>query len=204
MDICTKYREFKLEIGNCFIPVTSSARNLGVCFDSHVAMDNQITNVCHALHFHLRNIGAIRKLLSDTAVAQLVHALVSSRLDFCNSLLYGIPDTKLKRLQRMQNIAARIVSRTPKFENITPVLKELHWLPVRYRILFKLLLLMYNCVHGNAPPYLTELLSQYEQARSLRSNTQKLLTMPRTRCKTLGDRASLLLVHENGTNYLLV
>ena len=181
--------QFQIEIGSCQIPISSSVKNLGVCFDKHIALDNQITNICCALHFHLRNIGSIRKFLTDSAAAQLVHSLVSSRLDFCNALLYGVPDCKLQRLQRMQNIAARIVSRTSKYDHITPVLKELHWLPVRERILFKVLLMVYNCVHGNAPIYLKELICPYEQIRSLRSNNQKLLSVPRAKCKTLGDHA---------------
>ena len=80
---------------------------------------------------------------------------MTSRLDYCNSLLNGVPDYKLKRVQRMQNIAARIVSRCPYRDHITPVLESLHWLPVKYRILFKLLLLTYKCLNGLGPGYLS-------------------------------------------------
>ena len=127
-------------------------------------------------------------MLSDKSAVQLVHSLVSSCLDYCNSLLYGLPDSKLNRLQRMQNIAARIITRTPKSSHITPILKELHWLPIKSRILFKILLLTYRALHGLAPQYLAELLIPYQQTRSLRSANQHLLTVPKTRLKTYGER----------------
>jgi len=92
--------------------------------------EGHISAVCRSLHFHLRNIGSVRKFLADDAAAHLVHSHVSSRLDVCNSLLYGLPDSKLQQSQRMQNLASRIVSRTRKHDHISPVLKSLHWLPV--------------------------------------------------------------------------
>ena len=125
-----------LSIGQATISSSSSCRNLGVVLDDHLDMNKHISSICRSTHFHLRNIGAIRHLLTDTAASQVVHALITSRLDYCNSLLYGIPDNKLCRLQRIQNIAARITSRCSKHCHITPVLKELHWLPVKIRILF--------------------------------------------------------------------
>jgi len=83
-----------------------------------------------------------------------VHAFISSRLDYCNSLLYGINDGLLKKLQAVQNAATRVTTKTRKFDHITPVLRELHWLPVRKRIVYKLAVVVYNCLHGLAPPYL--------------------------------------------------
>ena len=105
----------------------------------------------------MRNIGTVRSHLPDSATAQLVHALITSRLDYCNSLLHGIPKYKTDRLQCVHNIAARIVARCPKFTNIAPVLYELHWLPIYKRIVFKLLLLVYRSVNQLAPLYLCEL-----------------------------------------------
>ena len=157
-------------------------------FDSHISMDAQISSVCRATHFHLRNIRAIRHLLTDDAAASLVHALVTSRIDYCNSLLFGLPDCKLNRLQRIHNIAARIVSRCSKSDHITPVLHSLHWLPVQQRITYKLMLLTFKCIHGLAPSYLAELVSLHQQPRALRSGSQHLLHVPRSRLKTYGDR----------------
>ena len=142
-------KDLNVTVGNCTIHPSTSCKSLGVTIDCHVNMESQVNSICRSAHFHLRNIGSIRHLLTDSAAAQLVHALITSRLDYCNSLLYGLPDCRLDKLQRIQNIAARMVARTPKFDHITPVLRSLHWLPVRLRILFKLLLLVYRCVKGN-------------------------------------------------------
>ena len=151
--------EPELKIGQALIAPSESCRNLGVMFDCRMSMEKQISNICRAAFFHLRNIGAIRGSLPDFAAAQLVHALVTSRLDYCNSLLIGLPTCKIKRLQHVQNVAARIVARHPKAQSIhiTPILHELHWLPVEKRILFKVLLLVFRCVNSLAPAYLCDL-----------------------------------------------
>ena len=95
----------------------------------------------------------------------------------------------IQKLQMVQNRAARLVTRTRKYEHITPVLKRLHWLPVKVRIEFKLLLLVYKALHGLAPSYLRDLLTEYQPSRSLRSSSLKMLLVPRTKLKTFGDRA---------------
>ena len=95
----------ELSVGQSFIKPSTSCRNLGAMFDNNQKMDIHISSVCGATHFHLRNIGAIRSYLTDAATASLVHSLVTSRVDYCNSLLYGLPDNQLNRLQRIQNIA---------------------------------------------------------------------------------------------------
>ena len=153
-------------------------------------MECQIQNICKSAY--LRNNGAVRSHLPDSATVQLVHALITSRLDYCNSLLYGIPKHKTDRLQCVHNIAARIVARCPKFTNITPVLYELHWLPIYKRIVFKLLLLVYRSVNQLAPTYLCELLKPYEEVQmrdDLRSTTQHLLHIPRSGSVSFGDRS---------------
>ena len=179
----------KLSVGSSLIEPSTKAKNLGVIFDSHMSMDNHVTNICKSVNHHLRNIGSIRRNLTKSATEQLVHSLISSRLDYCNSLLCGVPDTQLNRLQRLQNTAARIVTRTAKSDHITPVLQDLHWLPVKSRIDFKVLLLTHKCLYGNAPMYLKELLHEYKPGRSLRSSDQSLLSIPRTKLKTFGDRS---------------
>ena len=121
--------------------------------------------------------------------AQIVHALVTSRLDYCNSLLYDLPDVRIQRLQRIQNIACRIVSRSPKSDHITPLLKELHWLPVESRIIFKILLLTFKSLNNMAPQYLSDLVTFYHPGKNLRSGKQLQLRVPHTRLKTYGDRS---------------
>ena len=116
---------------------------------------------------------------------------VISRIDYCNSLLYGLPAVHVAKLQRLQNSAARLISHTIRFHHITPVLKSLHWLPVKYRILFKVAILTFKILHGPSPDYLKELVTIKENSRyNLRSNIGLLLEIPSIKSKkTLGDRS---------------
>ena len=119
-----------------------------------------------------------------------MHAFVTSHLDYCNSLLYGLPQYQYDRLQRVLNAAARVVCLVHKFDHITPVLCRLHWLPVRYRVTFKILLLVYKALHTKAPAYITRPLKAKPVGQySLRSDAQDLLVVPKTTWKTFGDRA---------------
>ena len=131
----------------------------------------------------------IRKYLSLEAASSLIHAFITSRLDNGNSLLAGLPDNQIKKLQKVQNTAARILTRTPKFEHISQIIRDLHWLPVEQRITFKILLLTYKCLNNLAPQYLSELLHKYHPPRALRSADNLNLTVPATRLKTYGDRS---------------
>ena len=137
----------------------------------------------------LRSISKIGKYLTQDSAQILIHAFISSKLDYCNSLLYGIPKYLVCRLQRVQNTAARIVTLTRKYDSITPIMFKLHWLPVHSRIIFKLLLLVYKALNGKAPSYISSLLSHRKCSRSLRSSGQELLTVPLAKLKTYGDRA---------------
>ena len=113
---------------------------------------------------------------------------MTSRLDYCNGLLYGLPKELTNRLQGVLNTAARLVTLTRKYDNITPVLKELHWLPVQFRTTYKILLQVFKALNGLAPQYLSEKLTIKENI-GLRSDNQNLLKIPKSRLKSYGDRA---------------
>ena len=116
-------------------------------------------------------------MLTDAACSQFIHSLVTVRIDYCNSLLYGMPDSALFRLQKILNTAARIFKKILKFSHITDSLKDLHWLPISKRITFKILLLTYRAYHNTAPEYLCEFIIPYCNTRNLKSNN-KMWVMP--------------------------
>ena len=176
-----------ISVGQSLIPFAPVVKNLGIYLDSMLSMKNHIDHLCKICHFHLRNIGAIRNILTLEASATLVRALILSRLDYCNSLLIGITEEQLHRLQKIQNRAARIVTRTKLKSHISPALNRLHWLRVRERIEFKLLTLVYQSVNNSGPSYLQELTTPYTPGRSLRSSQQHLLTVPSYKLKTFGS-----------------
>ena len=123
-----------LSLCNDIIPVSSSARNLGFIFDSDMSFSEQINSVSKSCHFHIRDIRRIRHLLPLSAATALSNSLVSSKLDYCNSLYSGISQSNLNKLQRIQNSLARVITNTSKYQHITPTLKKLHWLPIKQRI----------------------------------------------------------------------
>ncbi|KAK0151121.1 hypothetical protein N1851_007758 [Merluccius polli] len=111
------------------------------------------------------------------------------RLDYCNSLLIGIPNKHLQKLQFIQNCAARTLMKTRKYDHITPILQNLHWLPITSRIQYKIALITHLCIYSNAPQYLKDLLNPHSSTRNLWSQSTNLLHQPRTRLRTMGDRA---------------
>ena len=108
-------------------------------------------------HFQLRRIMQIREYLDKPATEKLIHAFVTSNIDYCNSLLYGTSNDVVAKLQNLQNTAGRVICDARKYDHITPLLKDLHWLPVRHRISYKIAFLTYKCLNGLAPGYLTSL-----------------------------------------------
>ena len=178
-----------VRIGNSNITPTSTARNLGATFDQNMTLQPHVSALVKSCNWHLRRIGQIRKFLTMEASEKIVHAFISSRLDNGNSLLYGLPDCQIQRVQDVHNTAAWILTLTKKHDHITPVLKSLHWLPVKQRIIFKILTLTFKCLTGLAPYYLSELLQPYSPPRLLRSSNNRLLKEFRSRTKSYGDRA---------------
>ncbi len=165
--------DHNLQLDKCPVP-SSTVKNLGVVLDSNLSFENHISHVTKTAFFHLRNIAKLRNML--TVSEKLVHAFMTSRLDYCNALLGGCPASSINKLQIVQNAAARVRSR--KYDHITPILQSLHWLPIQFRISYKILL-AYKALNGLAPAYLTSLLSRYNSTRSLRSQNSGPLVVPR-------------------------
>ena len=179
-----------ITIGDVEVLGSPTAKNLGAIFDNSMTLNPHITSLIKSCNHQLRSIGRARQYLTYEATEKVIHAFISSQLDNGNSLLYGLPDCLIGKLQRVQNTAARILTRTRKFEHITPVLKSLHWLEVSKRIEFKLLTLTHKCLHGKAPHYLEELVTLHTSSREgLRSSNKDLLVVPKSKHKTMGDRA---------------
>jgi len=177
-----------IHIGDADIMPSQSVRNIGAMFDQCMTMQNHIDQTCRGAWYHIRNIASIKRFLSHEALEKVVHAFVTSKLDNLNCLLYGVPDVHLKKLQRVQNSAARIVSGCNYTDNITPVLKTLHWLPIKLRINYKILTITWKCLNGEGPDYLREVLTPLNHSRSLRSNNAMQLVPPKTALITVGDR----------------
>ena len=165
-----------------------SARNLGVIFDKNFNFRSHISAICSSCIYHIRDLRRIRPHLDLDSAKLPASALVSSRLDYCNSLLSGIAETDLTKLQRVLNRLARVVTKSPPFTRSVPLLRSLHWLPVKYRVHFKICLLIYKAHHEERPVYLRSLIAISLPSRSLRSNRGITLSISRIKTNT-GARA---------------
>ena len=176
-------------IGSERIPYSSKAKNLGVFFDESLSMVHQVNYLCRQMYCELRRIGQMACFLDKDSVQTLISAFLFSRLDYCNSLLVNLSNDMIGKIQRFQNNAARLILRRPKFEHVTPLLQELHWLPVRARIDYKIAVLCYKCLNRTAPLYLQNFLQPYIQSRQLRSAEKCFLKVPNVNRKRLGERS---------------
>ena len=163
-------------------------KSLGITLDQHLGIKKQVSSILKSGYCHLRNISFISRYLDMDTIKLLVNSLVTSRLDYAIAILYGLPAKQIKRLQRLQHCAARLVTKTKQHEYITPVLKSLDWLPIESRIKFKLLVLVYKCLNGLAPQYLIKLVNVYEPPRPLRSYFRLSLSVQMAKTATYGLR----------------
>ncbi|XP_053536545.1 uncharacterized protein LOC128632878 [Ictalurus punctatus] len=173
-----------LSISSC-----TAVKDLGLIIDSSLSFDGHVDNITRIAFFHLRNISKIRNILSIHDAEILVHAFVTSRLDYCNALLSGCSSRNINIPQLVQNASARVLTRTRRYDHITPILSTLHWLPVKFRINYKILSLTFKALNGLAPQYLSDLLVFYDPPRLLRSKDAGYLTVPRIVKATAGGRA---------------
>ena len=174
-----------MSITGCDIPFSQSVRYLGFYLDETLSMDAHNKYLCRILFCQLCRIGKIRSFLSTDAAKKLAVSLILSRLGYCNSLLAGIPDNKLNKLQHIQNHAARLVLHKSRHASATALLRTLNWLPVKARIQYKIACLCFQCIYQNSmPPYISHLLHPYSPSRTLQSLDTSLLTVP-----TFGKRS---------------
>ena len=179
-----------LHVGNDVINSVSSFRDLGVLLDNELSMKPHISKTASVCYFHLRRLKTVRRILGMRTTASLVTAFVISRLDYCNSVLAGLPKSSIAPLQRVQNAAARLICALGPHDHVTPSLRELHWLPVEQRIVFKLCALMPLVHTGRGPSYLCDLVTVTSDIASrsrLRSPSSQHYQLPATRLKT-GER----------------
>lgn len=132
-----------------------STTSHSMTISSHLNMSKHVTSMCKSAFYHLHNIRRIKNYLSRDNLLTLVPAFITSKLDYCNSLLYGVPKDQISKLQCVQNATARLVMDIGKYSHITPALYDLHWLPIHARIHFKILLLAFKVIHRQAPAYLS-------------------------------------------------
>ena len=178
-----------LTVGSESVLKSSTARNLGVLIDEHLSLIPQIYSVVKSCRYHLRSMWKIRRFLSADTAKALAHSMILSRVGYCNSLYLNMPAYAIELLQKVQNEAARFVTRTPRRESITPALVALHWLPVKQRISFKVLTIVYNALHDSGPQYIQDMIQNYESTHHLRSTSQIRLKENSFRLKSAGHRA---------------
>ena len=171
------------------IQARACVRNLGIYMDAEMKMNEHVQHVVRVCYGKLREIRSFRKYITQDVAETLVHAVIISHLDYGNSLLYGISQHLLDKLQRVQNAAARLILGIKKHEHITPGLASLHWLPIRYRIQYKIATITFKVLSTNLPVYLRTLLVIQKSSRTRRSAQGMTLCVPRTNLKSAGDRS---------------
>ena len=161
----------------CF-PFSNVVKTLGVTLDAELSMEQHVSAVVRSCFFHIRSLSKVRPYITYKAASSIAVCLILSKLDYCYSLLSGLPPKQIKRLQAVQNAAARTVMKCKKTDHITPILRQLHWLPIQKRIRHKILSATYRSVHDNTPLYLSDLLQKHNPSRLLTSASRSLLDVP--------------------------
>jgi len=169
-----------IDIAGSSLPVALKLKSLGVTIDSHLRFDVHVREVVKACNHHTRALRHVRHVLSDETAQMIACSIIGSRLDYCNAILYGAPQSSLDKLQRAQNNLARVVCQRGRITDARPLLQSLHWLPIRERILYKTALLAFKTRLTSSPPYLADLLQLRPPTRLLRSSDAPLLIVPRT------------------------
>lgn len=168
-------------VSGSVITPSSTLKSLGVVLDRSLSFDQHVAAVCKDCYFHIRALRQVRASLPEDVAKTVACSIIQSRLDYCNALFTGMSESNFKKLQRVQNTLARVVLRRGKYEHITPALAELHWLPIKQRVTFKIATTIFKIRYLHQPTYLLDLLNHYTPTRSLRSSSQLLLQTNPTR-----------------------
>ena len=168
----------------CEISPTKTAKNLGITFDEDFSFKQHVQNLCKNCYYHIRDFKKIRKHLDISVATGIANALVSSRLDYCNSLFYILTEEYTTKMQRVQNCLARIVTKFPCFSESEPILRKLHWLPIRSRIAFKINVTTYKALNSGLPVYIKEQLDLRKYSVNVRANSKYELRVPLVRGRT--------------------
>ena len=179
----------QITVGSVNVKVINKARNLGVIFDKNMSMEQQVNKICSTCFYNIKNIAEIRKNISRENAKTVINALVTSHLDYGNALLYGIQARLINKLQIVQNASARVIEKLRKYDHITEVRKNLHWLPIKARIEHKLLTYVFQSKQDKSSKYLQALLKDKPKDRNLRSNNNNVLINPDINLTTYGNRA---------------
>ena len=156
-----------IEIGNSRIKPTKNVKNLGIIFDQTLSFNSHIKSLNQKSYYQLIRLQQLKKCIDRPTLESIIHSFISSKIDNCNIIFYNLPKYQIQKIQRIQNSAARLLSGTSRYSRITPILKELHWLPVESRIKYKIILTTFKCLHGSAPKYLSNTLIKSNNSNSL-------------------------------------
>jgi hypothetical protein len=173
-----------VRVAGTTVACSTSVRILGVTIDRYLTFHEHISNTVRSCNYHIRSLRHIRRLIDTETAKTLACSIVASRLDYCNALLYGVTSADLMRLQRVQHSLARVVCNAPYRSPSAPMLKSLHWLPIKQRIRYKIATMTYKIRLSQKPNYLRELIVDYRPARTLRSSSDDQLLIPRVHTKT--------------------
>ena len=176
-----RFNDLSFSIDGQDIPMSATIKDLGVVFDKEMKMSDHVTNLCRTLNWQIYNLNRIRGYLDKDTCHNVVRALVLSRLDYGGCLLGGISKQDLGRLQRLQNKCARLICQKPKWSFATPLLNELHWLPVSKRIQYRILVQTYKSLLTTLPQYISSLFQQQRTSYSLRSTSAPSYVIPKSR-----------------------
>ena len=172
------------------ISFSNHVKNLGFFIDQNFNLNMHVSHIRKSCYFEIRRISHLRPFIDEKCTIQLIISLVVSKLDYCNCLFYNMSNENFKKLQVVQNHCARLVKKAPKRSSATSILKDLHWLPIKFRVSYKIALYVFKCLNDDSfPVYLKELISIYSPSRNLRSSDQFLLVKPIKKLVTFGEKS---------------